>query len=184
MPPKGPDRLQCHLPAPHPTSSVMSLSHSEEPSLTTPAPTTILNLVLCVPQSPSSSFFFFFPAAKSNLRDLSSLTRDQTQAFRVRARSPNHWTAREVPQSLSWQTVVSEFVHFPDADCLPHQAGALAGPGLFGSSPPRSVPGSERSPGEGNGNPLQYSCLENFMGRRMWWTVAHGVAKSRTWLSD
>ena len=138
---------------------------------------------LC-PSKPFFFFFFFFPAAKSNLRDLSSLTSDQTQAFRVRARSPNHWTAREVPQSLSWQTVVSEFVHFPDADCLPHQAGALAGPGLFGSSPPRSVPGSERSPGEGNGNPLQYSCLENFMGRRMWWTVAHGVAKSRTWLSD
>ena len=98
----------------------------------------------------------------------------------LEVQSLNHWTAREVPQSFSWQTVVSEFVRFPDADCLPHQAGDLAGPSLFGSSPPRSVPGSERSPGEGNGNPLQYSCLENFTGRRTWWPVAHGVAKSRT----
>ena len=38
--------------------------------------------------------------------------------------------------------------------------------------------------GEGNGNPLQYSCLENPMGRGDWWAAVHGVAKSRTWLSD
>ena len=38
--------------------------------------------------------------------------------------------------------------------------------------------------GEGNGNPLQYSCLENPMDRGAWWAVVHGVAKSRTWLSD
>ena len=38
--------------------------------------------------------------------------------------------------------------------------------------------------GEGNGTPLQYSCLENPMGRGAWWAVVHGVAKSRTWLSD
>ena len=38
--------------------------------------------------------------------------------------------------------------------------------------------------GEGNGNPLQYSCLENPMDRGAWWAIVHGVAKSRTWLSD
>ena len=38
--------------------------------------------------------------------------------------------------------------------------------------------------GEGNGNPLQYSCLENPMDRGAWWTTIHGVAKSRTRLSD
>ena len=37
-----------------------------------------------------------------------------------------------------------------------------------------------RSPGEGHDNPLQYSCLENPMGRRAWWTAVHGVAKSWT----
>ena len=38
--------------------------------------------------------------------------------------------------------------------------------------------------GEGNGIPLQYSCLENSMDRRAWWAAVHGVAKSRTRLSD
>ena len=40
-----------------------------------------------------------------------------------------------------------------------------------------SIPGSERSPGEGNGNPLQYSCLENPMDRGAWWATVHGVTK-------
>ena len=45
-----------------------------------------------------------------------------------------------------------------------------------------SIPGLGRSPGEGNGNPLQYSCLENPMDRGAWRAGIHGVAKSRTWL--
>ena len=47
-----------------------------------------------------------------------------------------------------------------------------------------SIPGSGRSPGEGNGNPLQYSCLENPMDRGAWWAIVHGVAKSWTRLSN
>ena len=47
-----------------------------------------------------------------------------------------------------------------------------------------SIPGSGRSPGEGNGNPLQYSCLENPMDVGAWWATVHGVAKSWTRLSD
>ena len=39
-------------------------------------------------------------------------------------------------------------------------------------------------PGEGNGTPLQYSCLENPMNGGAWWAAVHGVTKSRTWLSD
>ena len=46
------------------------------------------------------------------------------------------------------------------------------------------IPGSGRSPGEGNGNPLQYTCLENPMDRGAWWATVHGVAKSRPRLSD
>ena len=42
---------------------------------------------------------------------------------------------------------------------------------------PGSIPGSERSPGEGNGNPLQYSCLENSMERGSWRATVHGIAK-------
>ena len=47
-----------------------------------------------------------------------------------------------------------------------------------------SIPGLKRSPGEGNGNPLQYSCLGNPMDRGIWWATVHGVALSRTQLSD
>ena len=46
------------------------------------------------------------------------------------------------------------------------------------------IPGLGRSPGEGNGKSLQYSCLESFKDRGAWWTTAHGVAKSWTPLSD
>ena len=44
--------------------------------------------------------------------------------------------------------------------------------------------GSGRSLGEGDGNPLQYSCLENSMDRETWWAIVHGVTKSQTSLSD
>ena len=43
-----------------------------------------------------------------------------------------------------------------------------------------SIPGSGRSPGGGNGNPLQYSPLGNPMDRGAWWATAHGVGKSQT----
>ena len=43
-----------------------------------------------------------------------------------------------------------------------------------------SFPGVGRSPGGGNGNPLQYSFLENYMDRRAWWATVHGVTKSWT----
>jgi len=55
---------------------------------------------------------------------------------------------------------------------LPANAGDVGDPG--------SIPGSGRSPGEGNGNQLQYSCLENFMDRGPWQVTVHRVAQSRT----
>ena len=45
---------------------------------------------------------------------------------------------------------------------------------------PGSISGSGRSPGEGNGTPFQYSCLENPMEGGVWWATVHGVAK-KTW---
>ena len=47
-----------------------------------------------------------------------------------------------------------------------------------------SIPGSGRSPGDGNGNPLQYSCLENPMDRGAWRAIVHGVTQSQTWLTN
>ena len=46
------------------------------------------------------------------------------------------------------------------------------------------IPGSGRSPGAGDGNPLQYSCLENSMDKGALWATVHGVAKSQTGLSN
>ena len=47
-----------------------------------------------------------------------------------------------------------------------------------------SIPGSRRTPGEENGNPLQYSCLENPMDGGAWRTIVHGVSKSQMRLND
>ena len=58
-------------------------------------------------------------------------------------------------------------------ECPPDCAGGV-----------HSIPGSGRSPGDGNGNPLQYSCLENPMDRGAWWATVNEVAKDWTHLSD
>ena len=47
-----------------------------------------------------------------------------------------------------------------------------------------SIPGSGRSPGDGNDYPLKYSCLENPMDRGAWWATVHRIAKSQTHLSN
>ena len=58
----------------------------------------------------------------------------------------------------------------------PDNSGAAGDLGL--------IPGSGRSPGEENGNPLQYSCLENSMDDGAWWATVHGIAKSWTPMTD
>ena len=47
-----------------------------------------------------------------------------------------------------------------------------------------SILGLGRYPGEGNGYPLQYSCLEDSLERGAWWATANGITKSQTWLND
>ena len=47
-----------------------------------------------------------------------------------------------------------------------------------------SISGLGRSPGEGNGYPLQYTCLENFMDRGAWLVTVHGITKSQTQLNN
>ena len=61
-----------------------------------------------------------------------------------------------------------------------HKKKFACNAGDLGSTPGLGrTPGFERYPGEGNGNPLQYSCLENSMDRGTWWTGVHGVARVR-----
>ena len=61
---------------------------------------------------------------------------------------------------------------FPGGSVVKNPPTSAGGAGEVGSSP-----GWARSPGEGNGNPLQYSCLENPMDRGAWWAAVHGVTK-------
>ena len=70
-------------------------------------------------------------------------------------------------------------VGFPSGAALKNPAANLGDAGDVGS-----IPGSGISPGEENGNPLQYPCLENLMDRGAWCTAVHGVAKSRARLSN
>ena len=65
---------------------------------------------------------------------------------------------------------------FPGGSVVKNQSASAGDEG--------STPGSVRSPGGENGNPLQYFCLENPMDRGVWKAAAHEVAKSRTPLSD
>ena len=71
--------------------------------------------------------------------------------------------------------------HTPDPD---FPGGSHGKQSACNAGDPGSIPGLGRSPGEGNGNPLQYSCLENSMDREAWWAIVHGAAKNWTRLSD
>ena len=79
-----------------------------------------------------------------------------------------------------WRCIIASHwtvdLHFPKVKNLPTNAGYARDVGL--------IPGSGRSPGVGNGNPLQYSCLKTPMNREGWWVAVHGVAKSWMPLSD
>ena len=100
------------------------------------------------------------------------------------AQSPSHW---EPKKSWSWFVITTQGcwsrTNFPNLYTVlftfqvknpPANAREVRDAG--------SIPGSERSPGGGHGNPLHYSCLENPLVRGAWRAAAHGVAKSPTQL--
>ena len=74
--------------------------------------------------------------------------------------------ARKQRLLISWHRLIWGFPHSSVGKESACSAGDVA-----------SIPGSGRSPGEGNGNPLQYSCLENLMDREAWEATAHGVTR-------
>ena len=88
-------------------------------------------------------------------------------------RTMKSWT-----QVSDWTTTTLHYWGFPDGPgvkILPENAGDSRDACL--------ILGLERSPRVGNGDPLQYSCLENSMYRRAWWATVRGVTRSWTWLS-
>ena len=80
------------------------------------------------------------------------------------------------PGNLTSPKLLSQVLGFPGGANGKESTLSVGDPGL--------ISGSESSPGGGNGNPLQYPCLENPMDGGAWQATAHGVAKSRTQLSD
>ena len=68
--------------------------------------------------------------------------------------------------------------------CVGFPGGSDGKASAYNAGDPGSISGLGSSPGEGNGTPLQYSCLEKLMDGGAWWATVHGVAKSRTRLSD
>ena len=71
-----------------------------------------------------------------------------------------------------------------DSVFLDFPGGSDGKASVYNAGDPGSIPGLGRSPREGNGNPFQYSCLENPMDGGIWQATVHGVAQSRTRLSD
>ena len=94
------------------------------------------------------------------------------RAYALKPGSRNCWS----PCTLCFCTTAGEATGFP--------GGSDGKVSACNAGDPGSIPGSGRSSGEGNGSPLQYSCLENPMDRGTWWATVHGVAKSRIRLSD
>ena len=62
--------------------------------------------------------------------------------------------------------------------------GSIGKESVYNAEYSGSIPGLQRAPEEGNGDPLQYSCLGNLVDRGAWWAILHGVVKSQTQCSE
>ena len=81
-------------------------------------------------------------------------------------------------------TLAWENIYDPIIKCLGF-LGSTSGPAnTVNTRDTGSIPRSGQSPKMGNGTPLQHSCLENSMGREVWWTMVHGATNSQTRLSE
>ena len=92
-----------------------------------------------------------------------------------------YWTAKETPDPIFLFVPNQLFlILLPLSDKRGFPGGSDGKESVYNAGDPGSIPGLGRSPGEGNGNPRQYSCLENPMDRGAWQGTVHGVAKSWT----
>ena len=152
---------------------------------------TFCDLMVCRP--PGSSVHGIFQerilerVAISSCRG-SSWSRHQTQISCINQQITYHWATWEAQWKdyYVWNTIgLVAFIYSLRIYWTPY----LAHPWWLRASACNagdlcSTSGLGRSPGEENSNPLQYSCLENPMDGEAWWATVHGVAKSRTRLSD
>ena len=111
-------------------------------------------------------FVFFFLATLNSMRDLNSPARNGTMLPAVRTTESQNWATREVCMHFISLMVSYRLPKWPNgkessSQCRRHGFDPWLG----------------RSPGEGNGNPPQHSCLENSMGRGAWRATVHGVAE-------
>ena len=89
------------------------------------------------------------------------------------------WESQEVKKNEEGKVCPDRYLGSP----LDFPGGSDGKASAYNTGDPGSIPGSGRSPGEGNGNPLQCSCLEKPMDGGAWWATVHGAAKSGTRLS-
>ena len=109
------------------------------------------------------AFFFFFGVCSSLIRVGVGGGKGASKVPSNTIHEGVHW------YDVYWRKFGSIYQVFPPAN-----AGDTRNTGL--------ISGSGRSPSVGDGNPLQYSCLENSMDRGAWWATVHGVTKSQTQL--
>ena len=132
---------------------------------------------ICWTQSEGSSFWTSW-APETQLEEpcagMQSRACEKTERHRLKLRA-----SRPGPGASAWPERGSGF---PGASVPENPPADPGGPGHAGEVD--SIPASGISPGGGNGNPLQYSCLENPMDRGAWRVIVHWGRKSRTWLSN
>ena len=85
---------------------------------------------------------------------------------------------------LWWECLRPTLLQYSIINYSHHAGGSVGKESACKVGDRGSIPGSGRSPGERNSNPLQYSCLKNPLDKRAWWSTIHGVTKSQTRLSD
>ena len=119
------------------------------------------------------SYWFSFSSWNTWIKTQISVSRDRVQLWTIST------TVTIKTQLISVKEVLAYWLNyegFPGGSVVKNPPANAGDMGL--------IPGPGRSPTEENGNPLQYSCLENSMDSGAWWATAHGVIESWTWMSN